>query len=262
MSDLLYDIQQRDNRLRKIEARRRAEWMFFLSIILHTLLLYAIFPEFGGGIEWKPPQKKYVVVRRYRPPQQRKKRTPVKKREKVEKRRKRFKPIPDPTPEEPEVEIEDLEIEPEPDDLIPPDAIVVFGEPEGPPLVAAAGPGGLRARVSRHMRSYKRPHWHIDALTSQHQPVAAVMREGEGARECTWVQDLVAMAGASVPANGFGSSDCRSACPAHLLVFPSPYQPLLRLVLTNPPQSLLYCERNPFLSIYDESALLRQIACF
>ncbi len=127
---------------------------------------------------------------------------------------------------------------------------------------SAAGPGGLRARVSRHLRPHKRPHWHIDALTSQHQPVAVVMREGDDVRECTWVQNLVATASASVPAPGFGSSDCRCGCPAHLLVFPSSHQPLLRLVLTNPPQTLLYCERKPFLSIYDESMLLRQIACF
>ena len=30
---------------------------------------------------------------------------------------------------------------------------------------SALGPGGLRARVGRHLRAEKRPHWHIDALT-------------------------------------------------------------------------------------------------
>ncbi len=31
---------------------------------------------------------------------------------------------------------------------------------------SAGGPGGLRARVARHFRRYKRVHWHIDRLTT------------------------------------------------------------------------------------------------
>ena len=27
---------------------------------------------------------------------------------------------------------------------------------------SARGPGGLRARLSRHLRQHKKPHWHID----------------------------------------------------------------------------------------------------
>ncbi len=31
---------------------------------------------------------------------------------------------------------------------------------------SAGGPGGLRARVARHFKRYKRIHWHIDRLTT------------------------------------------------------------------------------------------------
>ncbi len=31
---------------------------------------------------------------------------------------------------------------------------------------SAQGPGGVRARLSRHLRQATRPHWHIDYLTA------------------------------------------------------------------------------------------------
>jgi Uri superfamily endonuclease len=78
---------------------------------------------------------------------------------------------------------------------------------------SANGPGGIAARVARHMRKEKKPHWHIDGLTmaaSEIKPLAF-----PGGNECSLVDRLLA-AGCDVPAPGFGSSDCR-ACPAHLL---------------------------------------------
>jgi TonB family protein len=133
-------MRQGDRSRPNINGRRRAEWTLFLSIVLHTLLLYAVFPGAPAPTDWKPSPKKYVVVRRYRPPRQRKRRPPVKRREQVEGRRKHFKPIPDPSPEEPEVVIEDPEIAPALEDLIPPDAVVIFDAPEGPPQVETPGP--------------------------------------------------------------------------------------------------------------------------
>ena len=32
---------------------------------------------------------------------------------------------------------------------------------------SAFGPGGIRARVSRHLRTGKKPHWHIDHLSAR-----------------------------------------------------------------------------------------------
>ncbi len=84
---------------------------------------------------------------------------------------------------------------------------------------SAAGPGGLRARVARHLRDSKRIHWHIDYLRS----VAAVeevwFTTQAGGTEHRWANALGSMPGASVPLPGFGSSDCR--CVSHLFYFSS-----------------------------------------
>lgn len=80
-------------------------------------------------------------------------------------------------------------------------------------LGSARGPGGLRARIRRHLRADKRPHWHVDRLTAAAR-VAAVLAWPEGG-ECRWCAAIRAR-GAEVPLPGFGSSDCRR-CPAHLL---------------------------------------------
>ena len=85
---------------------------------------------------------------------------------------------------------------------------------------SAHGPGGLRARVGRHMRAAKPRHWHVDYLTAA-LPVVHVVAAATGARlECAWVKQLIELPGTSVPAPGFGSSDCRSRCPAHLVRLP------------------------------------------
>ena len=79
---------------------------------------------------------------------------------------------------------------------------------------SARGPGGLRARLARHMRADKKPHWHIDRLT------ATGVVEGAwvvpGGDECALV---AALAPLPVPLPGFGSTDCRT-CPSHLLRWP------------------------------------------
>ncbi|MBN2471925.1 MAG: GIY-YIG nuclease family protein [Anaerolineae bacterium] len=80
---------------------------------------------------------------------------------------------------------------------------------------SAHGPGGLLARVSRHRRAEKKPRWHIDALTLT-APVTAVWAAVAPERlECRWAAALTALPGASLPARGFGASDC--GCPAHLI---------------------------------------------
>ena len=85
---------------------------------------------------------------------------------------------------------------------------------------SAHGPGGLRARVGRHLRAAKPLHWHIDYLTAA-VPVVHVVAVASTARlECSWAKRLMALSGASVPAPTFGSSDCRSGCPAHLVRLP------------------------------------------
>ncbi|HIQ06651.1 MAG TPA: GIY-YIG nuclease family protein [Anaerolineae bacterium] len=88
---------------------------------------------------------------------------------------------------------------------------------------SAFGPGGLRARLLRHTRpaAAKRMHWHVDSLLSVSRLVGMYWEEGARRSECDWVQRLLQLPDAQVPVPGFGSSDCRAGCPAHLLHFPS-----------------------------------------
>jgi Uri superfamily endonuclease len=82
---------------------------------------------------------------------------------------------------------------------------------------SAHGPGGLAARISRHLRSSKRLHWHVDYLRSHARPVEIWYAIGTQKRECAWAQVLSGLPGASIPVPRFGASDCQ--CPAHLICF-------------------------------------------
>lgn len=85
---------------------------------------------------------------------------------------------------------------------------------------SAFGPGGLRARLSHHLRPVIRPHWHIDWL-HQLAPVRSIWYCAAQAHlECVWNQALLQVPGASIPFPGFGASDCPNNCRAHLVVFP------------------------------------------
>lgn len=79
---------------------------------------------------------------------------------------------------------------------------------------SAYGPGGLRARLRRHLRPSKKIHWHVDRLTTEG-TVSDILAVPEGS-ECDLVERALPVAGVSVPVPGFGSSDCRS-CSSHLL---------------------------------------------
>ena len=84
---------------------------------------------------------------------------------------------------------------------------------------SAMGPGGLRARLKRHLGGPERRHWHIDYLTKTHRPSAFFVALGSQRLECAWTQAMLA-AGAKTPVVGFGSSDCRQGCQAHFLSLP------------------------------------------
>lgn len=84
---------------------------------------------------------------------------------------------------------------------------------------SARGPGGLAARLARHLRSLKSLHWHIDYLRAQAQPVEVWYATGTQKRECAWARVLSGLSDASVPTPRFGASDCR--CLSHLIHFAS-----------------------------------------
>ena len=81
---------------------------------------------------------------------------------------------------------------------------------------SAYGPGGIAARVTRHLkRKGRRLHWHIDYLSAEFGVERAwCIPEGD---ECEIVSTLLADPKTSTPFAGFGSSDC-SKCSAHLLL--------------------------------------------
>jgi Uri superfamily endonuclease len=79
---------------------------------------------------------------------------------------------------------------------------------------SAKGPGGLRARLRRHMRRNKTIRWHVDQLT-QAGRVLGVWTFPDG-DECILA---AALSHLPVPIAGFGSSDCRR-CRSHLVLWP------------------------------------------
>jgi len=85
---------------------------------------------------------------------------------------------------------------------------------------SALGAGGLRARLRRHLAADKRVHWHIDALSSRERPELWLALADGRRHECDWAQRLAAHPAATIPAPGFGSSDCKRGCRAHLIALP------------------------------------------
>lgn len=100
---------------------------------------------------------------------------------------------------------------------------------------SAKGPGGLRARIGRHMRRGKPIRWHVDNLTEAGRVLGVWTIVG--GHECQLAGSLAHL---PIPIEGFGSSDCRN-CGSHLLRWPGNSSTLLRRgidsILTKPARS-------------------------
>lgn len=79
---------------------------------------------------------------------------------------------------------------------------------------SALGPGGIRARCARHLKTYKIRRWHIDWLTTQAKTVEVLALPDK--TECQIIHSLSQRKESRIPLQHFGSSDCRT-CPAHLV---------------------------------------------
>jgi Uri superfamily endonuclease len=84
---------------------------------------------------------------------------------------------------------------------------------------SAFGPGGLKARISHHMKISPKPHWHMDYLRP-----ALTLREIWFTYDCShrehqWADVLTGSRGGTILFPGFGASDCR--CKSHLIFFDS-----------------------------------------
>ncbi len=89
---------------------------------------------------------------------------------------------------------------------------------------SAQGPGGIRSRLGRHLRGSPHRRWHIDFLRAVASPFAWGWTLQPPSRlpwECAWAQRLAAQTDAFFPLQGFGASDCRHGCVAHLVGFPT-----------------------------------------
>lgn len=83
---------------------------------------------------------------------------------------------------------------------------------------SANGPGGIAARVKRHCKPDKKPHWHVDELTSNGAGRVVSVLVVPGGDECVLRQRIEDAKPKRIkfPAQGFGSSDC-VVCSSHLL---------------------------------------------
>jgi len=99
-------------------------------------------------------------------------------------------------------------------------ALGEFAFPAGYYLYVGSALNGLERRLERHLRREKRTHWHIDYLLRHAEVVEIWYTISDQRLECHWAAVARALPGASLPAPGFGASDC--GCPAHLVYLPTP----------------------------------------
>jgi sugar fermentation stimulation protein A len=75
--------------------------------------------------------------------------------------------------------------------------------------------GGLKQRISRHLRKEKKLHWHIDYLLEKALVENIIVCQSMERNECDIAGEI---AKTCRVINGFGSSDCK--CPGHLFYSP------------------------------------------
>ena len=83
--------------------------------------------------------------------------------------------------------------------------------PRGYYAYVGSAMGGFKSRLNRHLKSNKKPHWHIDYLLEKASISEIVLCETKDRTECAVAQALSQQFD-SIP--GFGSSDCK--CRSHL----------------------------------------------
>lgn len=102
---------------------------------------------------------------------------------------------------------------------------------------SALGPGGLAARLARHLKAVKTRRWHIDYLRAAAAPEAVWYTGSVVRQECHWAAIFARMKSSVVPLDGFGASDCR--CRSHLFCFTrSPRIRTFRRNLMNSPNKV------------------------
>ena len=98
--------------------------------------------------------------------------------------------------------------------------------PRGYYAYVGSAMNGFESRLSRHLRSNKKIHWHIDYLLQKASVSGMVLCETEERAECTIAQALSHQFD-SIP--GFGSSDCK--CQSHLFLAADDMEPTILTIL-------------------------------
>ena len=98
-----------------------------------------------------------------------------------------------------------------------------FTFPEGQYVYTGRAGKNLTQRISRHKRLAKKRFWHIDYILSNKHvrilDINVVSRRSDD--ECIENQKLLKEC-ASIVVKGFGATDCKSNCGAHLLFLAGP----------------------------------------
>ncbi len=85
---------------------------------------------------------------------------------------------------------------------------------------SAFGPGGVSARLGRHIKTFKtgatKKHWHIDFLIPHSATFVPIYASSTRKLECDFVRTLRESGFKTV--DGFGNTDCRSGCGGHLVI--------------------------------------------
>ena len=83
------------------------------------------------------------------------------------------------------------------------------------------GASGLRHRLLRHLRKGKRRFWHADFLLAHENATVATIIAAQTDRraECQVNRSIKRELRPGILVKGFGSSDCKRGCEAHLLYF-------------------------------------------
>jgi len=94
--------------------------------------------------------------------------------------------------------------------------------PTGTYVYVGSAKVGLRARLARHRSRAKTVRWHVDYLLDlPHVRIERIeVRPWRRGEECRWAKQTRAEGG-QILVHGFGASDCRARCGAHLFFIPA-----------------------------------------
>jgi Uri superfamily endonuclease len=111
---------------------------------------------------------------------------------------------------------------------LPVGALGVVSFPAGRYAYVGSARRGIESRVARHRRLAEQKtgklHWHIDYLLvnpNAHLASETVLEDGA---ECEISRQIARLKGVIAPIRGFGSSDCKSGCEAHLYLMAEAYR--------------------------------------